>query len=416
MEKFRLYFKATPEDLIKAGDGDDGKMIVKGVVSTTRRDLDGQVLKPSGFDLSYFTDYGFINWNHQAAKDPSAIIGEPIEAKIEGDKFIVKAELYKDNPLAVAAYKLATSLKKANNGRHLAFSLEGKVLEKNQTDESIIEKSIITHVAITATPKNRDSFLEIGKSEDYEHDGDLIEPFVGCDGDTYCVNKSMKINIIKSVDFDETRQDTADNSDKGTGSGSEGISDGSLSIISKAIEEGMIDGELVKEALIKGFADSDLNKKPVYTKTGAEVKNKLRSLYSNLTIKETLCLRKMDEEKKKVGEDPEKEYKDGDWELHEIPASEFPYKLKRYDYEQMYEKNKKSEGDIYASEHMSISSGESKESPEQERREHMYKYNDEVRQLIKYCVEKKHIDVMLANLNDNAVIPLSNYTAVELGF
>ena len=75
-------------------DFDTDSMFVEGLASTDKLDLDQQILKPSGFILDYFKKSGFVNWNHQSSISPNAIIGEPVEAKVNDENFFLKAKLY----------------------------------------------------------------------------------------------------------------------------------------------------------------------------------------------------------------------------------------------------------------------------------------------------------------------------------
>ena len=81
-------------------DFDVNSMYVQGLASTDKKDLDRQVLKPSGFILDYFNKSGFINWNHQSSVSPDAIIGEPVDTRVTGEGFFLKAKLYPWSNLA----------------------------------------------------------------------------------------------------------------------------------------------------------------------------------------------------------------------------------------------------------------------------------------------------------------------------
>jgi len=168
---FKFFVPAT----IEKSKGKDGKeeMLIQGVASTRDEDSDGEFLDPSGYDLDYFNKYGFFNWQHRAKQDPTAIVGEPVEAKIKNGQFWVKGKLFEDNPLAVGIYKLAKSLSSSN--RHLGFSIEGKALERDILNPKIVKKAKITGIAITPTPKNSNTFMDICKGEYQEYDDDYEE-------------------------------------------------------------------------------------------------------------------------------------------------------------------------------------------------------------------------------------------------
>ena len=147
----------------------DEKWGFKGIASTTKRDTDNEVLMPQGFDLSYFTESGLVNWNHQSKDNPSAIIGEPTLAKVVPDGLYVETELYK-TPTAKGVWELAKAMSKKK--RKLGFSIEGKVLERDPLDATKITKAKITGLAITPTPKNNATFAEMVKGGSFEFDDD----------------------------------------------------------------------------------------------------------------------------------------------------------------------------------------------------------------------------------------------------
>lgn len=162
----KFYFW-TPVEIEKAGgvenEIDHENMFIKGIASTEDVDLDNQIMKSDGFNIDYLLSRGFLNWHHQSKNNPSAIIGEPVEAKII-DKpkkgLFIKAKLY-NTPTAVEAYELANLLEKQSKNRRLGFSIEGKVVEKKG---EIITKAKLTGVALTHAPKNKHTFAEVCKA------------------------------------------------------------------------------------------------------------------------------------------------------------------------------------------------------------------------------------------------------------
>lgn len=142
-------------------DFDVNSMYVEGLASTDKRDLDNQVLKPSGFLLDYFNKSGFINWNHQSSISPDAIIGEPVETRVNGEEFFLKAKLYPWSNLAKNVYTIGRNLEKDEaSDRTLGWSVEGLTLE---TENDLVSKMLVTNVALCFTPKNNDSYAKIVK-------------------------------------------------------------------------------------------------------------------------------------------------------------------------------------------------------------------------------------------------------------
>jgi len=154
-------------------------MKIGGIASTNAKDSDGEFLDPNGFDVSYFKKSGFLNWHHQTKNDPNAIIGEPTEAKITKDGLYIEGFLYKDNDLAKSVYNMAKVLQKNSSTRRLGFSIEGKALERDPLNDKIVKKAAITGCAITFSPKNPKTYLDIIKGnieDDYtpEYDEETI--------------------------------------------------------------------------------------------------------------------------------------------------------------------------------------------------------------------------------------------------
>jgi hypothetical protein len=141
------------------------EMRIKGVASTMDEDSDGEFLDPKGFDLNYFKKSATLNWHHKSGNDPSAIVGEPTDAKITKKGLEIEGILYEDSPMAKAIYKLAQTLEKNSKTRRLGFSIEGKVIERDSLNPKIIKKAKITGCAITHMPKNSNTFMEIVKGE-----------------------------------------------------------------------------------------------------------------------------------------------------------------------------------------------------------------------------------------------------------
>jgi hypothetical protein len=145
-------------------DGTSKKVLrIKGIASDDSEDFDGEVLDPAGFDLDYFNRYGLINWNHTAKNSPKGIIGEPTLARIEGNKMYVEGVLYSELPLAQDVYDLAELLQKSGSKRKLGFSIEGKAVSKDPMNKKRITRAKITGLAITATPVNSNTLVEVMK-------------------------------------------------------------------------------------------------------------------------------------------------------------------------------------------------------------------------------------------------------------
>lgn len=202
----------VPVEFEKAKDKAGNEVMkIAGIASTSDKDSDGEVLDPSGFDLSYFMNNGFINWNHRSKDDPATIIGEPTKAEIKDEGLYVEGILYPDSNLAKKVYDLAKGLEKSST-RKLGFSIEGKVIERDSLDEKFVKKAKITGLAITPTPKNHNTICDIIKGEysDYEDDfetvigeenkanggSQIIIDITKPNGDKITVDKNYNIKVI----------------------------------------------------------------------------------------------------------------------------------------------------------------------------------------------------------------------------
>lgn len=156
----------VPANVTKAKDEDGNEeMFIEGIASTGDEDADGEMLQPAGYDLGYFKQYGLLNWQHGAKSDPNKIVGAPVEAEVRDNKFWLKGKLFNGNTLAKGIYHLAKELSSAGTGQRLGFSIEGKALERDPLNPKIVKRAKITGVAITPTPKNANTFLDICKGE-----------------------------------------------------------------------------------------------------------------------------------------------------------------------------------------------------------------------------------------------------------
>ena len=166
MNKDNLFKFWVPADFEKS-KSKEGKieMKIKGIASTNDEDADGEYLNPTGFDLGLFKKSGVFNWHHRSKDNPEAIIGEPTDAKITNKGLYVEGYLYPDSDMAKKVFKAAEVLQKNSKTRRLGFSIEGKVLERDDVNPKIVKKALITGCAITHLPKNPNTLLEIMKGE-----------------------------------------------------------------------------------------------------------------------------------------------------------------------------------------------------------------------------------------------------------
>ena len=203
-ESFEKATKGSKADRYKS-------MIVSGLASDNSVDQEGQTLYPSGYDFSDFLTKGLINLEHFSSRksDPTAWIGEPIDAYVKGEQFFIKAKLWEKSEKARAFYDTAIAMKESGSTRRPGFSIEGKSLEKDPYNQNRILKAKILHAAVTVAPVNSNSWLEIVKGQQAQ---DYIEPVIEKkyedqpylfqyeleDGSMICINKDMSIKVTKS--------------------------------------------------------------------------------------------------------------------------------------------------------------------------------------------------------------------------
>ena len=186
-DKFNFFI---PVEFEKAQDEKKELVRIKGVCSTDAEDSDGEVLIPSGFDFKPLLETGFLNWNHQAKTTSSAICGEPTKAEVidNGKSFYIEGFLY-PNKEGKRIAELAQTLDSFST-RRLGFSIEGQALERDVLNPKKVLRARITGVAITQSPKNPKTLLDIVKGEYNEDDLEESE-----EDEKDEVDKAMSVNV-----------------------------------------------------------------------------------------------------------------------------------------------------------------------------------------------------------------------------
>lgn len=164
------------ENLEKSEDNDaHNSRRIAGIMSTDRRDRQGEIIKADGLDFNDFLHNGHFNDNH--SQETSAIVGYP--EKVQYHKSLAKFGLEKASGWTCEGYILKGT-KRADGlwelakalcdvpDKKLGFSIEGKVLRR---EDKTIHKARIRNVAITNCPVNTDCTWDtISKSF---HDSDV---------------------------------------------------------------------------------------------------------------------------------------------------------------------------------------------------------------------------------------------------
>lgn len=155
--------KSTGATITKADELDYDNMFIEGIASDTSPDVEGEIMNPENFDLSYLLGgAGKINADH----DKNAIIGQIIDAKIiKGNKLWIKGRLLSSSELAKKIYKNAWEMQSdpASTIR-ASWSIEGKAIERDDKNPNKVTKALITMVALTNTPINfKNTYAEVVK-------------------------------------------------------------------------------------------------------------------------------------------------------------------------------------------------------------------------------------------------------------
>ena len=138
-------------EIYKSSNNDKSdNYIVKGIASNSDRDLQGEVICPEGLDISYLLSSGYIDYEH----DKDSVIGVPIEdgTYVDSDGLHLKALIFGDDPRVQKMFKLQQHFDDSGVDRNLGFSIEGKVLDRDVTDESIVREVMVSGVALTYRP------------------------------------------------------------------------------------------------------------------------------------------------------------------------------------------------------------------------------------------------------------------------
>lgn len=142
----------------KSDDKDSNVYIISGMASTADKDLQGETIDPSGIDASYLIHDGYVDFEH----DHDQVIGVPTEnTHVDSKGLFVEAKLFKNMPQVQDIIKLYHNIKDNGIKRSLGFSIEGNVIERDMSDDSIIRQVQITGVAVTKNPANTHATWEL---------------------------------------------------------------------------------------------------------------------------------------------------------------------------------------------------------------------------------------------------------------
>lgn len=142
--------------------GKNGEWRIKGLASTEHLDLQGEIIKMNGLDITPLKDgRGVFNWDHKPG--PENVLGVIDAAEITTDGLFIEGYLLKNCEKAKAVYNILDSLK-AGDRKRIGLSVEGKVLKRSDMNGKIISGAKIDKVALTLDPVNPNTYSELVKS------------------------------------------------------------------------------------------------------------------------------------------------------------------------------------------------------------------------------------------------------------
>lgn len=214
-DNFKLYVDLDLEKAKTSSTSEESpyaNMVFSGVASDATKDDEEEVLEPSGFIYDRFLKSGLFNLDHLPTRSPvnksRFWIGEPLEAYVKDNKFFVKGKLWEKSPEARAFWDKAIEMKESGSTRKPGMSVEGKALERDKKNPKRIIKALITNIALTMTPVNTKTYLDIQKSKG-NYTNDLLEAQKSAILFEYCtengiiqIDNDFKVNFQKSHSFD----------------------------------------------------------------------------------------------------------------------------------------------------------------------------------------------------------------------
>jgi len=157
-----VFYDST--DVKKSGNNthpeDHNSRRIAGVMSTDRKDRQGEIVKADGLDFDDFLHNGHFNDNH--SQETSAIVGYPERVQYhkslaafgleKASGWTCEGYILKGTKRSEGLWELAKALNEVPD-KKLGFSIEGKVLRR---EDKTIHKARIRNVAITNCPVNTD--------------------------------------------------------------------------------------------------------------------------------------------------------------------------------------------------------------------------------------------------------------------
>jgi hypothetical protein len=142
--------------------GEDGKMRIGGIAATEDKDLQGEIVKLDGLDISELKNgRGVFNDDHR--KGFENIVGVIDHAKVDDKGLYVEGELL-DNEKGRNIYKIMSFCQKNDKAPRVQMSIEGKILKRAGSDRKVVAKAKVDKIALTLDPINKNTYADLVKS------------------------------------------------------------------------------------------------------------------------------------------------------------------------------------------------------------------------------------------------------------
>lgn len=142
--------------------GNEDEWRIRGVASTEAKDLQGEIVKQDGLDISPLKQgLGLFNYDHE--KGPENILGAIDGADLTDSGLQVEGYLFKHQPRAKAFHDIMRSLKPEQKHR-VKMSIEGKIIKRDGENGKTIARAKVDKVALTVDPVNPETYTELVKS------------------------------------------------------------------------------------------------------------------------------------------------------------------------------------------------------------------------------------------------------------
>lgn len=142
-----LVLKAETDDYFEVG----------GIASTEDTDLQNEIIKQEGLDLSLLRERRIV-FNDDHSKETKDILGIVEEAVVTSQGLKVKGKIFKNNPAGMTYYNLL------KHGGYVGYSVEGAVQRRDRENSNIISNAKLSAIALTRNPVNQATYATFLKS------------------------------------------------------------------------------------------------------------------------------------------------------------------------------------------------------------------------------------------------------------